>query len=121
MFSAGMTPRLDGVLNMTGRLGEHVAVPEGRAAAAIAARNALSAVVAAAGGPEQLAALVSLTVHIACAADFTELSAVADGASEAIAGVLALPPAARAAIGVQALPGGAPVEVQLVAALVPRR
>jgi enamine deaminase RidA (YjgF/YER057c/UK114 family) len=54
---------------------------------------------------------------VACTPDFTAASAVADGASAAITAELgadALP--ARSAIGVCALPSGAPVEVQLVAA-----
>ena len=60
-----------------------------------------------------------MTVYIACAPGFTDLSAVADGASDAIfaaGGADALP--ARSAIGVQSLPFGAPVEVDLVAAVV---
>jgi len=59
-----------------------------------------------------------MTVYIACAADFHELSAVADGASAAISVALGpdnLP--ARSAIGVQSLPSGAPVEVDLVCAV----
>jgi enamine deaminase RidA (YjgF/YER057c/UK114 family) len=85
----------------------------------VAARNALAAVALAAGGIDRLGSLVSLTVYVACSAEFSELSAVADGASQALAELLGGPPAARCAIGVQSLPRGAPVEVQLVAALEP--
>ena len=59
-----------------------------------------------------------MTVYIACAPDFHDLSTVADGASTAISAALgadALP--ARSAIGVQTLPSNAPVEVDLVAAV----
>jgi enamine deaminase RidA (YjgF/YER057c/UK114 family) len=117
VWSAGMTPRVDGALTVTGRLGDGLGVAEGRAAAALAARNALAAVSAAAGGIDRLGPAVSLTVYVACAGDFVELSAVADGASEALAGLLGGRAAARSAVGVQSLPGGAPVEVQLVVSL----
>ncbi|WP_353507150.1 RidA family protein [Gordonia sp. ABSL11-1] len=63
---------------------------------------------------------VEMSVYIACSSDFTALSTVADGASDALAvefGLDGLP--ARSAVGVYALPGGAPVEVALVAEAVP--
>ncbi len=117
IFSAGMTPRRNGVLTVTGTVGEQVDLATARAAATLAASNALAAVRSVlppeAGGLRCL----QMTVYIACAPGFTAASAVADGASEAIAAELgagALP--ARSAIGVAALPSGAPVEVQLVAA-----
>jgi enamine deaminase RidA (YjgF/YER057c/UK114 family) len=58
-----------------------------------------------------------MSVYIACVDGFTDLSAVADGASEALEahlGPVAGRPA-RSAIGVRALPGGAPVEIELTA------
>lgn len=117
IWSAGMTPRVGGELAVAGRLGEDLELEDGRRAAGLAARNAVAAVAELAGGLERIAALVSLTVYVACVPGFEQLSAVADGASDELA--LLLPSsgaAARAAIGVQSLPGGAPVEVQLVAA-----
>jgi enamine deaminase RidA (YjgF/YER057c/UK114 family) len=120
VFSAGMTPRVAGELTVTGRLGAGVDLAAGRSAAALAATNALAAVAALATGSERIAAVLELTVWIACAPDFTELSAVADGASAGLAERLGRDaPPARAAIGVQSLPGGAPVEVRLVVALGP--
>lgn len=116
--TAGMTPRVDGTLTVTGRVGTEVTVEEASAAAALAARNALTAVrsVVPAGCRFRPAEMV---VYVASSADFTALSAVADGASEVIASELGtgnLP--ARSAVGVYALPGGAPVEVAMTAVLV---
>jgi enamine deaminase RidA (YjgF/YER057c/UK114 family) len=111
--SAGMTPRVDGRLFVTGRLGDDLDVAAGRAAAAVAARNALAAAVATAGGADRIDSVVAVTVYIACAPEFRELSAVADGASEALAEHVRGGLPARTALGVQSLPGGAPVEVQL--------
>lgn len=112
--SAGMTPRRDGRLTVTGLVGRDLDVPAAREAAALAARNAVAAV--AAGDLGRVRRWVRMTVYVACADGFTDLSAVADGASavlDAVAPGLGRP--ARSAVGVRALPGGAPVEVELTA------
>ncbi|CAN5738995.1 RidA family protein [soil metagenome] len=117
IYTAGMTPRQDGVLVYTGIVGHTLTLEQAQAAAALAATNALTAVRSAM--PEGTTAVTGLrmTVYVACAPGFTDLSAVADGASTALEkqlGAAALP--ARSAIGVLALPSGAPVEVELTAA-----
>jgi enamine deaminase RidA (YjgF/YER057c/UK114 family) len=118
VHTAGMTPRRDGVLLVRGIVGQTLSIEEAREAAAVAAGNALAAVRSVLPAGAGLRCL-QMTVFVACTPDFTALSAVADGASAVIAeahGTQALP--ARSAIGVAALPSGAPVEVQLVAAVV---
>lgn len=117
-FSAGMTPRVHGELAVHGIVGEDIDVPAAQSAAAIAARNALAAVAEAAGGLGRIERCLRLSVFVACTHEFRELSAVADGATAAIAehtGVAALP--VRSAIGVRSLPSGAPVEVEITAAV----
>jgi enamine deaminase RidA (YjgF/YER057c/UK114 family) len=114
-----MTPRRDGQLTITGVVGSTVSVAQARAAARLAATNAVAAVLAALPADADVRCL-RMSVYIACAPDFHDLSTVADGASDAIVTTLgrrALP--ARSAIGVQCLPSGAPVEVELVATAVP--
>lgn len=114
--SAGMTPRRDGALVVRGRVGTDVDLATARAAAALAARNALAAVADACGGLEGIEQVIQLVVYIAAGDDFAAHSQVADGASEALAAHLGeRAGAARAAVGVASLPDGAPVEVQLVA------
>jgi enamine deaminase RidA (YjgF/YER057c/UK114 family) len=116
VYTAGMTPRRNGELTVTGVVGLAVSVAAARAAAGLAATNALAAVFAALPADARVRCL-RMTVYIACAPDFHDLSEVADGASKAISTTLgadALP--ARTAVGVQTLPSGAPVEVELVAA-----
>jgi len=118
-YSAGMTPRRDGQLTITGVVGSTVSVAQAWAAARLAAANAVTAVRAALPEDATLRCL-RMSVYIACAPDFHDLSTVADGASDAIVTILgpqALP--ARSAIGVQSLPSGAPVEVELMATAVP--
>jgi enamine deaminase RidA (YjgF/YER057c/UK114 family) len=116
--SAGMTPRRNGELVTRGRVGEAVTLSVARAAAALAAENALAAIVGAAGSLDHVVGCLRMTVYVACTQDFTALSAVADGATEALhahLGNAGRP--ARSAIGVQSLPEGAPVEVELMAAI----
>jgi enamine deaminase RidA (YjgF/YER057c/UK114 family) len=117
VYSAGMTPRRDGRLTITGVVGATVSMEEARAAAGVAAANALAAVQSVLPAGASGVRCLRMTVYIACTRDFDELSRVADGASAAISAALGaegLP--ARSAIGVQSLPSGAPVEVDLVAA-----
>jgi len=118
VFTAGMTPRRDGELTAVGTVGADLSAGEGRAAARLAASNAVSAAARAAGGLDRIERCLALTVYIACAPGFTGHSAVADGASAALGEWLGdRGAAARVAIGVASLPSGAPVEVQLVAAV----
>jgi enamine deaminase RidA (YjgF/YER057c/UK114 family) len=112
-----MTPRHHGELTVTGVVGSTVSVGAAREAAGLAAANALAAVFAALPPDVSGVRCLRMTVYIACASDFHDLSKVADGATMAISSALgahALP--ARSAVGVQTLPSGAPVEVELVAA-----
>ncbi|CAA0117389.1 Uncharacterised protein [Mycolicibacterium vanbaalenii] len=117
IYTAGMTPRRDGVLTVTGVVGRTLTAAQARAAAGLAATNALAAARSVLPRDSTGLRCLQMTIYVACTAEFTEASMVADGASEAITAALgagALP--ARSAIGVSALPSGAPVEVQLVAA-----
>lgn len=110
-----MTPRRNGTLTVTGKVGADLTVAEARTAAALAVRNALSAVQSLLPSGKSFRP-VEMVVYVAAADGFTTLSAVADGASDVIAEELGpenLP--ARSAIGVYTLPGGAPVEISLTA------
>ena len=115
VFTAGMTSRVEGVLQHAGHVGVDVGVDEARAAARIATRNALVALRSELGSLDRVRAL-RLTVYVAAAADFTDHSIVADAASETLNEVLGPPgAAARSAVGVSSLPSGASVEVELTA------
>jgi enamine deaminase RidA (YjgF/YER057c/UK114 family) len=118
VYTAGMTPRRDGALVYAGIVGDTLTPAQARAAAALAATNALSAVRSVTPHGAVVLRCLRMTVFVACTPGFTDLSAVADGASAALAeqlGEASLP--ARSAIGVLALPSGAPVEVELTAAV----
>jgi enamine deaminase RidA (YjgF/YER057c/UK114 family) len=117
-YSAGMTPRVDGVLAVQGVVGADISIEQARMAAGIAADNALSALAAAAGGLDRVERCLRMTVYVAAAPGFRDHSAVADGASEALQVRLGgRAELARSAIGVASLPGAAPVEVELTVTL----
>lgn len=117
-YSAGMTPRVDGELVARGTVGGDVSPDQARELAGLAARNALSAIADAVGGMENIAQVLRLTVYVAAADTFTAHSSVADGASGTLWEWLGeRGTAARSAVGVAGLPSGAPVEVELTAAV----
>lgn len=117
-MTAGMTPRIDGVLAVTGRVGGALDVDTARDVAAIAAANALSAVADAAGGLDRIVGLARMTVYVHAASGFTQHTAVADGATDALVAHLGeRGRCARSAVGVASLPGDAPVEIELTAVI----
>lgn len=119
-WTAGMTPRRHGELLVRGTVGREVGVAAAREAAGIAAGNTLTALAEALGGLDAVERCLKLTVFVAAVEGFTEHAAVADGASAVLTerlgerGVVA-----RSAVGVATLPSGAPVEVELLAAVRP--
>jgi enamine deaminase RidA (YjgF/YER057c/UK114 family) len=117
-YSAGMTPRVNGELIRRGIVGADVSAEHARELAGLAAGNALAAIADAVGGLENIERCVRLSVYIAAAPGFAAHTAIADGASERLHAVLGeRGAAARSAIGVASLPSGAPLEVELTAAV----
>ncbi len=116
IFTAGMTPRRDGAMLVTGPVGRDDPPEAWRAAVELAAANALAAAASQLAEGERIAAVPSLTVFIAAETGFTAHARLADFASALLreelgeAGI-----GSRAAVGVATLPGNAPVEIQLVA------
>lgn len=120
VFSAGMTPRIEGKLVFRGEVGSEVSLEEARQAAALAAGNALTAIQANLPDGVRMAACLLLTVYIRASLSFENHSLVADAASDVVCestGSQGI--GARVAVGVMSLPGGAPVEVQIVAQVAP--
>lgn len=118
IFTSGMTPRLNGQLQFTGPVRAADPVESWREAVLLATRNALTAARNRLAAGEQIASVPSLTVFIAAEPGFTLHSRLADFASAFLceelgeAGI-----GSRAAVGVATLPGNAPVEIQLIAAV----
>ncbi len=117
IFTAGMTPRRDGVLIMSGKITPDRPLDDYREAVIQATSNALAAAQNTLKEGEKIVQILSLTVYLNAAPDYMTHAKIGDIASEWLyeqlgeAGI-----GARAAIGMGTLPGNAPVEVQLVAA-----
>jgi enamine deaminase RidA (YjgF/YER057c/UK114 family) len=117
--TSGCLPRdADGTLRAAGLVGGGVSADAGRDCAELCAQNALSLLRASLGSLDAIERLLTLSVFIASTADFSEQPRVADGASRFLVDVFGdAGRHTRSAIGVAALPRGAPVEVELVASL----
>ncbi len=115
---SGQLPSRDGKVVYTGRAPDAVSAPDAQAAARLAAINALAVLKDACGGTlNAVQRILRLGVFVQSADGFDQQPAVANGAStlmEEIFGEAGRH--ARAAVGVNALPLHATVEVELWAA-----
>ena len=118
IFTAGMTPRRDGELIRTGRIPRDASPEDYRDAVVLACANALTAAQNLLADGERLSAILSMTVFLAAEEGFTAHARIADVASRYLkerlgsAGI-----GSRCAVGVATLPGNAPVEIQIIAAI----
>lgn len=114
VFTSGQIPVRDGALIAAGVVGDAVAEDEARACARQCALNALAAA-ASVCDLEDVTRVVKVVGYVASVATFNAQPRVIDAASEVL--LIAYGDAgrhAREAVGVSALPLGAPVEVSLV-------
>lgn len=116
IYTAGMTPRRNGVLIQCGKVKTEAPVSAYKAAVEQAAANALTAATHSLTKNETIGQILALNVYINAEETFEAHSSLADFASEYLyqkLGERAI--GSRAAIGVGSLPGGAPIEIQLIA------
>ena len=98
-----------------GTLGAEVDLDTGIACARQCAINVVTQIAAALGDLDRVRRVVKLTVYVASAPGFTDQPLVANGASELINDAFGeLGIHTRSAVGVAALPGGSPVEVEAI-------
>ena len=117
--TSGSLPRTaDGVLVAEGILGREIETAQGADCARLAGLNAVSLLRAHLGNLDAIERILTMTVFVACVPDFVEQPAVADGASRVLHEIFGdAGRHTRSAVGVAALPRGAPVEVEVTAAL----
>ncbi|WP_300079160.1 RidA family protein [Propioniciclava sp.] len=114
VVTSGQLPSIAGRLVAVGRVGAEVSPEDAAAAARTAVLNALAAASDVVGGIDRIGRIVKVVVYVASAPDFTGQPLVANGASELLGDVFGDAGAhARSAVGVAALPLGAPVEIEL--------
>jgi len=114
VYFSGKTAQVDGLIKTQGKLGQELSVEQGREAARICAINLLSQIEADIG-LENVEQILKLLGFVASEPDFYEQPTVVNAASELFVQVLGnRGKHARSAIGVAALPGNSPVELELV-------
>lgn len=123
VYTSGQLPFVDGKLPQTGVVGEGEGLvsPEDAAELArVAVLNAIAAAANVAGGIDNIERVIKLTGFVASATAahgqaFTGQPAVINGASDLLGKVFGdAGQHARSAVGVAALPAGAPVELELI-------
>lgn len=114
VMTSGQLPMREGALLAVGRLGDDVDEQTGVACARQCALNALAAV-STVCDLDAVVRVVRITGYVASDPDFTAQPRVIDGASAVMAAAYGdAGRHAREAVGVAALPMGAPVELSLV-------
>lgn len=114
VFTSGQLPLRDGSLHRVGVVGHDVSADDAVACARIAALNALAAA-STVCDLDDVSRVLKLTGYVASVSTFVSQPAVINGASGVL--VAAFGEAgvhAREAVGVAALPMGAPVEVSIM-------
>jgi enamine deaminase RidA (YjgF/YER057c/UK114 family) len=119
VFLAGQVPRgADGKM-LTGKVGRDVTEAQAAEAARTCALQLLAALQAEIGDLAKVKRIVRVGGFVNCTDDFTAQPKVVNGASDLLVAVFGdAGRHARAAVGVNSLPGGAPVEIELVAEVV---
>ena len=115
VFSSGQTPTVDGKLTIQGKLGDSVTIEQGQQAARVALLNCLAGVRSVIGSLDEIVRIVKLNGYVASAEGVGAQPQVVNGASlllEEIFGEAGKH--ARASLGMAELPGGAPVELELI-------
>ena len=115
VFVSGQVPREKGELKFRGHVGSDLSVEDGRAAARLCALNALSAVKKEIGDLGRLRRIVKVTGYVSSSMGFTDQPKVLDGASLFLNELLGdKGKHARAAVGVNELPLGVAVELEMI-------
>lgn len=118
VFTAGQTPKIDGKLQYTGKVGQDLSVEDGQAAARLCILSCLAILKDTAGSLDHVERIVKLTGFVNAAASFTQHSQVIDGASQLLYDIFGGSGShARSAVGCVSLPGNACCEIEIVAAL----
>lgn len=122
VWVSGQLPFVDGALPIAGRVGQGgdglVDPVEAAGLARICAVNALAAIKSVIGDLDRITRVVKVTGFVASDPGFTGQPLVINGASEFLGEVFGAEGVhARSAVGVSALPLGAPVEVEMVVSI----
>lgn len=119
VFLAGQIARGADGRTLTGRVGRELTEVEGAAAAQTCALQLLATLQAEIGDLAKVRRIVRVGGFVNCTDDFTAQPKVVNGASDLFVAVFGdAGRHARASVGVNSLPAGAPVEIELIAEIV---
>ena len=115
VFVSGQVPRVKGELRYRGHVGADLSVADGEQAARVCALNALSVVKNEIGDLDRIRRIVKVTGFVSSGAGFHQQPKVIDGASVLLGELLGEKGKhARAAVGVNELPLGVAVELEMI-------
>lgn len=115
LYISGQSPKKDGVYPALGHLGADVSLEQGQECARNCVINALSAARGFLGSLERVRSVVKVNGYVSSTPEFTRHPEVMNAASELL--IAAFGDAgrhARTSVGVAALPGNIPVEIEMI-------
>jgi enamine deaminase RidA (YjgF/YER057c/UK114 family) len=117
-YVSGQLPRRGEELLYSGKVGLDIDVHAAREAAALCADICIAVLSDAAGGEDKIIQILQVVGYVASAPGFTQQSQVMNGASDRLIERLGERGRhARTSIGVAELPRGAPIELNMIAAV----
>jgi enamine deaminase RidA (YjgF/YER057c/UK114 family) len=115
LFVSGHGPYNDGKTATSGKLGKELTVEQGYQAARNVALNCLASVKGILGDLDKVKRVVKLLGMVNCTEDFKDQPKVINGASDLLVEVFGdAGRHARSAVGMQSLPNGIPVEIEMI-------
>ena len=115
LFVSGHGPYNDGKIKMEGKVGRELTIEEGYQVARNVGLNCLATVKAAIGDLDKVKRVVKLLGMVHCTEDFKDQPNVINGCSDLLVEVFVeIGKHARSAVGMQALPNGIPVEIEMI-------
>ncbi|MBI3329262.1 MAG: RidA family protein [Nitrospinae bacterium] len=115
LFVSGHGPTKDGRFAYIGKVGKDLSVEQGYEAARLVALNCLASVKSVLGDLDRIKRVVKLLGMVNCTEDFGEQPRVINGASDLLVQLFGdAGRHARSAVGMQALPFGIAVEIEMI-------
>jgi enamine deaminase RidA (YjgF/YER057c/UK114 family) len=115
LFVSGHGPYNDGKTVTAGKLGRELTIEQGYLVARNVAINCLASAKAALGDLDRIKKVVKLLGMVNCTEDFKDQPKVINGASDLLVEVLGdAGKHSRSAVGMQSLPNGIPVEIEMI-------
>ena len=115
LFVSGHGPTRDGRFAYVGKVGKDVSVEQGYEAARVVALNCLASAKSVLGDLDRIKRVVKVLGMVNCTEDFGEQPKVINGASDLLVQLFGESGRhARSAVGMQALPFGIAVEIEMI-------